>query len=157
MSGQAALRDDAPASPLADLDGFAPYLMNRIVSRLNQRMTDQMRQLGLTFQHWRVLLVLANRGRRTVNTLADDTLIPQSTLSRLLMRMEKGGFVRRLPHGNDSRLVEVEITEKGEATFSEVLPFADACWAEATAALNGNEQQTLAGLLQRMMTGGASP
>lgn len=153
MSGQAALRDTGAASPLADLDGFAPYLMNRIVSRLNQRMTEGLRQRGLTFQHWRVLLVLANRGRRTVNTLADDTLIPQSTLSRLLMRMEKGGFVRRVPHGNDSRLVEAEITPKGRATFDEILPIADACWAEVTAALDGGEQQILSGLLRRMMLG----
>ena len=152
MSGRPALRDTPGfASPLADLDGFAPYLMNRIVSRLNQRMTEELRQRGLTFQHWRVLLILANRRRRTVNALADDTVIPQSTLSRLLMRMEKGGFVRRLPHGNDSRLVEAEITDKGRATFAEILPFADACWAEVTATLDATDQQTLSGLLRRMM------
>ena len=152
MSGRPALRDTPGfASPLADLDGFAPYLMNRIVSRLNQRMTEELRQRGLTFQHWRVLLILANRRRRTVNALADDTVIPQSTLSRLLMRMEKGGFVRRLPHGNDSRLVEAEITDKGRDTFAEVLPIADACWAEVTATLDATDQQTLSGLLRRMM------
>ena len=76
-------------APLVDLDSFAPYLMNRVIARGNGALSIALRQHELTFQHWRVLLVLVNRGRRTINTLAEETGVPQSTLSRLLTRMDQ--------------------------------------------------------------------
>lgn len=47
------------------LEELLPYLMNRLVNRLNRNLSARLRREGLTFQHWRVLLVLATRGRAT--------------------------------------------------------------------------------------------
>lgn len=141
-------------APLVDLDSFAPYLMNRVIARGNGALSIALRQHELTFQHWRVLLVLVNRGRRTINTLAEDTGVPQSTLSRLLTRMEKASLVRRLGHREDSRVVEVEVTDTGQRAFAGILPLADQVWTDMVRALAPAEQAQLRQFLQRMLFAG---
>ena len=44
------------------LDDLLPYLMNRLVARLNQNLGEDLRKRGFTFQDWRVLAVLASPG-----------------------------------------------------------------------------------------------
>jgi len=141
-------------APPVDLDGFTPYLMNRVIARGNGALAVALRDRKLTFQHWRVLLVLVNRGRRTVNTLADDTGVPQSTLSRLLTRMEKAGLVRRLAYRDDSRVVDVEATDTGQRAFAAILPLADQVWADMARSLSPAEQTQLRQFLQRMLFAG---
>jgi DNA-binding MarR family transcriptional regulator len=148
MARSAQRRDEAP---LVDLDGFTPYLLNRVSARANQNLSALLRERKLTFQHWRILLVLVNRGRRTVNTLADDAGVPQSTLSRLLVRMEKAGLVHRLPHPGDSRVVEAEATEQGARALADILPLADRVWEPFTRPLSPAERTLLRQLLQRML------
>ena len=42
-----------------NLDDSIPYMMNRVAGRLNRSLEDDLLKLGITFQHWRVLAVLA--------------------------------------------------------------------------------------------------
>src|SRR5690349_5606556 len=90
------------------LDDLVPYLMNRIVSRLNQNLTEKLRVRRLTFQHWRVLAALYRSDGQTMSELVEWTVIPQSTLSRLIDRMAGARLlVRRHARRADSRFIEV--------------------------------------------------
>lgn len=113
------------------LDDFLPYLMNRVAGRLNQELAVRLRPHRLTFQHWRVLLVLAGRDGRNMTELADGTAIPQSTLSRLIDRMQRVGLVARRVAANDSRVVEVALTPAGRDTFAAILPVAQGVYRDA--------------------------
>ncbi len=57
--------------PAPLLDDFLPYLMNRLVSRLNRNLDTKLRRQRLTFQHWRVLAVLTAHDPSTVSALAE--------------------------------------------------------------------------------------
>ena len=56
-----------------DLDDLLPYLMNRLVSRLNQNLGERLRRRGHSFQEWRVLAVLAADDGITLSQLAEAT------------------------------------------------------------------------------------
>ena len=147
---------DGPGGGTTDerpLEELLPYLMNRLVSRLNQNLAARLRRQSLTFQHWRVLLVLATRGPRNLSELAEDTLIPQSTLSRLVMRMEEDGFVRRETDEADSRVVNVLLMPHGRLAFDQAYPLGLDEYRKAVAFLSADEERLFAVMLSRMVQG----
>jgi len=44
-----------------NLDDSIPYLMNRVIGTQNRWLEEDLHKLGISFQHWRVLAVLAMR------------------------------------------------------------------------------------------------
>ncbi|MFN6979346.1 MAG: MarR family transcriptional regulator, partial [Gemmobacter sp.] len=66
------------------LQGFAPYLMNRIMGRYNASLRDEMAALGLTTPKMRALAVLAVIDGLPIRQLAVHAVTEQSTLSRAL-------------------------------------------------------------------------
>lgn len=145
-------REDVPAEKIP-LDTFLPYLMNRLMGRLNQNLADGLRRKGSSFQHWRILLVLVLRGRRTIGDLVIDTMIPQSTLSRMVGRAERDGLIVRHPDDKDSRVVWLEITEEGRAQFDDLYPLAYAEYWRAVQFLSPEEEKVFLSLLRRMVEG----
>ncbi len=128
----------------------APYLMNRIANRLNRRLVDELRTVGLTFRHWRVLAFLAANRRRTIAALAEYSVTPHSTLSRFLDRMARAGLVQRTAALDDQRAVELALTAKGRRLYERILPLALDINRELLRGFSDRERQTLAALLARM-------
>jgi DNA-binding MarR family transcriptional regulator len=134
------------------LDDLLPYLMNRIVSRLNRNLAEKLRARRLTFQHWCVLAALYRRDGETLSQLVEWTVIPQSTLSRLVDRMTQARLVVRKPaRRTDSRFVEVWLTDKGRAVYEEIVPLALGEHDAALEGLSPAEVAALAATLRRVM------
>src|SRR6185312_16160924 len=107
-----------------ELEDFPPYLFHLVAACLNQRLLERLRPHGVTVQRWRVLMVVANLGPRTISELVRLTLIPQSALSRVVDQMERDGLVARWASKTDSRSVRVQLTEHGGAIYRQLLPSA---------------------------------
>ena len=134
------------------LDDLLPYLMNRLVARLNQNLADELRKRGFTFQDWRVLAVLAAHHGANLTELAEATVIPQPSVSRRAANLCKRGFVTRRNGRKDSRVVQLFITPKGRAIYNRMLPLAVAEYRAAMKGFSGEEYERLRLSLQRMMT-----
>ena len=74
------------------LHDLLPYLMNLLVARLNQNLSERLRRRGYSFQEWRVLAVLAAHDGITLSQLADATVIPQPRVNRWWRGSSAGGF-----------------------------------------------------------------
>ncbi|MEX0731248.1 MAG: MarR family transcriptional regulator [Aquisalimonadaceae bacterium] len=135
------------------LDAFPPYLMNLLMGQLNKRLNDGLVAHGLSFQYWRVLLVLVLRGARNLSELVQETMIPQSTLSRVIVRMERGGLVVRSKADGDSRILNLNVTPAGRARFQSVYPLALREHHRALDLLTADEQALFTRLLQKMVRG----
>jgi len=107
-----------------DLDRFAPYLLNRIVNRLNLDLMEALRPLKITPARWRVLAVLEAEDGRSMTDLAVYCVMEQSTLSRVIDQMERDGLAERRARAVDGRVTEVFITEEGRRHFATVFPVA---------------------------------
>lgn len=145
---------DGGAKPLADgiyLDDFLPYLLNRIANRLNTDLMDELKQLGLSQQHWRILAVLATQNSRTISELVVYSVTPQSTLSRMVDRMERDGLVSKSSVDGDARFVTVSLTEAGDAAFRRILPVAMRHYDRALDGFTGDERATLLALLHKLL------
>ncbi|WP_121713633.1 MarR family transcriptional regulator [Streptomyces sp. E5N91] len=74
-----------------------------------------LKDLGLTYSQYLVLLVLWEHGELPVKRLGEHLRLDSGTLSPLLKRLEAAGLVRRERSTRDERSVQVRLTEEGAA------------------------------------------
>ncbi len=84
--------------------------LSRRVSRL---MREQLSPCPITVQQCYALESLMD-GPKSMSTLAEDVAIHQSTLTRIVEKLEKQGLVERTRKVNNQRMVVVQITETGK-------------------------------------------
>jgi DNA-binding MarR family transcriptional regulator len=133
------------------LDDMLPYLMNRLVARLNQNLSEDLRRRGFTFQDWRVLAVLAAHEGANLTELAEAAVIPQPSVSRLAANLARRGYVARENGKKDSRIVHLFLTPKGRMVYDKMRPFAIAEYRAAMKGFRAKEYEDLRGALLRMM------
>jgi DNA-binding MarR family transcriptional regulator len=140
-----------------NLDDSIPYLMNRVAGRLNRSLEDDLLKLGVTFQHWRVLAVLARGDGISIADLSAYAVVPHSTLSRLLTRLEGDELVERSMETPDGRTARVLITPRGRKLYERILPLATGWRDEALLGFSAGERKVLLGLLRRMLANLEAP
>ncbi|MET8827374.1 MarR family transcriptional regulator [Streptomyces sp. NPDC004610] len=74
-----------------------------------------LKDLGLTYPQYLVLLVLWEHGELPVKQLGEHLRLDSGTLSPLLKRLEAAGLVRRERSTQDERSVEIRLTDEGRA------------------------------------------
>lgn len=77
---------------------------------------------GLTQPQADVVFTLGNTPGMTFKELGEKTLITKGTLTGVIDRLERKGFVKRAPSATDRRCTMVVLTTKGEQWFDEVFP-----------------------------------
>ena len=133
------------------LDDSIPYMMNRVAGRLNRSLEDDLLKLGVSFQHWRVLAVLARGDGISIADLSAYAVVPHSTLSRLLTRLEDDKLVLRSAETPDGRTARVLITARGRKLYERILPLATGWRDEALVGFSTAEKEVLLRLLRRML------
>ncbi|MEU2716748.1 MarR family transcriptional regulator [Streptomyces sp. NPDC007205] len=74
-----------------------------------------LKDLGLTYPQYLVMLVLWEQGDLPVKALGEHLRLDSGTLSPLVKRLEGVGLVRRERSAEDERSVRVRLTEEGAA------------------------------------------
>ncbi|MFG3657191.1 MarR family winged helix-turn-helix transcriptional regulator [Streptomyces sp. NPDC047706] len=74
-----------------------------------------LKDLGLTYPQYLVMLVLWEDGEVPVKRLGERLRLDSGTLSPLLKRLEAAGLVRRERSVRDERSVQVRLTGEGDA------------------------------------------
>ncbi len=104
-----------------ELEEFVPYIVSTLSRQFATLLEKSLKEKGLSISNWRVLLCLSKYEKRTLNEIVDYTLLPQSTLSRSLNRMEERGLISRTRRRNDHRTYDIEITKVGQATLEDTV------------------------------------
>ncbi|MET7293694.1 MarR family transcriptional regulator [Streptomyces griseoloalbus] len=110
----------APALPgAADdwlrLDQQICFTLNAASRAFNGVYRVVLRDLGLTYPQYLVMLVLWEHGALPVKKLGEQLRLDSGTLSPLLKRLEAAGLVHRERSARDERSVEVRPTGEGIA------------------------------------------
>lgn len=75
--------------------------------------TPYLKALGLTYTQYIVFMVLWEHGTMRVGDLCEKLYLDSGTLTPLLKKMEKNGYVSRCRSKEDERVTEVSLTQKG--------------------------------------------
>jgi DNA-binding MarR family transcriptional regulator len=95
---------------------FPVYAASRLIIREYQ---PYLEKLGITYPQYLVLMVLWEKGRRSVNDISQKLILNTNTVTPLLKRMESQGFIKRQRSDSDERKVMVELTKKGKQLQAE--------------------------------------
>jgi len=129
-----------------------PYLLTRVTARTNQLWVRQLRDHGLTIGRWQVLNVLSSYDGSRIGTIADLSGGEQPAVSRVIDQMERDGLVKRRPSLNDSRAVEVWITQLGRDIYTELMPEAKAFVKRMMRTLSDAEIKQMTNMLERLFS-----
>ncbi len=75
--------------------------------------TPYLKPLGLTYTQYIVLMVLWEKESVTVGQLGETLCLDAGTLTPLLKRLEKAGYVTRQRSKEDERITNIAITAEG--------------------------------------------
>lgn len=101
--------------PFRSLQQEAYLSVVRTSTALTDAMEDLVKSKGISATQYNVLRILRGSGAEGLcrNALRDRMLTRMPDMTRLLDRMEEAGLVVRGREGEDRRMVQTRITEKG--------------------------------------------
>ena len=97
---------------------------------LNKLYRKLLQDLDLTYPQYLVMLVLWERDQLIVSEICDELFLETTTLTPLLKRLEKQGYIQRQRSAEDERKVVVSLTEEGRSLRDKALNIPD-CIADA--------------------------
>jgi|EndMetStandDraft_2_1072991.scaffolds.fasta_scaffold62824_3 MarR family transcriptional regulator, organic hydroperoxide resistance regulator len=106
------------------LQDFLPYLLNRAGLRIGLMFSRDIEPYDVTLPMWRVMIELWHNGDHRLGELAERTSIDLSTLSRLLVAMQRKQLIVRRRSGLDGRALSLTLTERGLELTEKIVPFA---------------------------------
>ena len=99
--------------PQLKLEGQLCFPLYAAARKIVNVYNPLLKQLGLTYTQYIVLLALWEYGKTTVGELCRALYLDCGTLTPLLKKMEENGWVVRTRSKGDERVVNVNLTDTG--------------------------------------------
>ncbi|MFP5258344.1 MAG: MarR family winged helix-turn-helix transcriptional regulator [Acidobacteriota bacterium] len=110
------------------------------------------KESGLSLPQMHTLEILGADGDLRMTELAGKMGITTGSLTVLVDRLERGGFVARKPHETDRRSIRVGLTDEGRRLFVEHHQLHDQLTQEIQCALAPDEVGLFAAMLRKVAT-----
>ena len=132
------------------VDGYLGYLLGQANHALYKEFDGQVRAAGLTSIEWRVLATLHDGEPLTVSQLAQDVLSKQPTVTKLVQRMVRQGWLALQGDSADQRRVLVSATAAGRRLVRPLINQARAHEARVLRQFGADEKAALRKLLAKL-------
>ena len=126
------------------------YLIHEVAKLLKRRFEDEARTHGITLPQWRALAHIALHEGITQRALADAIDADPMTVSGVLDRLEKRGFIDRYPAPSDNRAKLARLTAEGDKMFRKARETGLAMYEAATVGLTAEERTAMKSALCKM-------
>ncbi|NVD08724.1 homoprotocatechuate degradation operon regulator HpaR [Vibrio sp. JPW-9-11-11] len=105
----------------------------------------------LTEQQWRVLRVLDTKGSIDFSTLSKETCILSPSLTGIIGRLEKQGYVTKQKSPQDGRQFYIHLTDKALTLVEQLRPQIEQQYVALKEALGESKYQQLSDLLNELI------
>lgn len=96
------------------------YNLYRTYLLFHRELIRALKNYEITPEQWQVLIILWNHGSVTPTEISKVTLQDLPSISRMLVRMERNGWLYKQKNEQDGRSFRVCITAKGENSKQEM-------------------------------------
>lgn len=104
----------------------------------------------LTHTQFFVMVAIHSQVRPAMSTLSDNMQVSMPTMTGIIERLVKGGYVKRVPHPEDRRQVLVELTPHGKGVIKEFQAAATKRWQQVLPALDAREVEAFQGIVTKL-------
>lgn len=139
-----------PDHPDFNLDDYPLYNLNRTSATYVDKTTECLKEFNMDQPSWRVLMLLGDKNPSTVGELSRRSVTKISTITRILIRMEKEGLVIRKPFPDDNRVIEVFITDVGKDSLKDLRKLAAGIFEQAFDGISGEDILKFTDVLMRI-------
>lgn len=139
------------------VDDYLSYLLARASHQVSREFHAQLKPYRLSVPQWRVLATLIEADGLSLGELAEAVLFKQPTVTRVIDRMVRDGWVKRATGSDDRRRVRILITPRGETAVRELLKKAKAHEVEILRSHAPAEIDNLKRILRDLIERSAAP
>ena len=132
------------------LDRNLGFLLHDVARLMRKRFEQNARELGLTRSQCSVLAHLARHDGIQQGALAEILEVEPITLTRIVDKLEEGGFVDRRAHPTDRRIRQLHLTKKAHPLLSEIFAIGADTRGEAFEGVPDAERERLFAILSSM-------
>ncbi|WP_308633876.1 MarR family winged helix-turn-helix transcriptional regulator [Paenibacillus silvisoli] len=111
-----------PNAEGADLDLRLIRVMRNMVNTLFGSLERDIAKYGLDIETFQIIEFLYNRGPHPIQKISETFSIPSGSITYVVDKLEKKGYVERLPIPGDRRKTNVALTEEGRSYFDAIFP-----------------------------------
>jgi DNA-binding MarR family transcriptional regulator len=137
------------------LESSLGYYLSKARNVLVERMDRAVKPLGLTAQQIAVILLLSCKRAHTPYELSRVMSYDSGSMTRMLDRLEKKGFIVRTRSEADRRMVQLDLTPHGREVAQQLPPLGAAVLNEQLQGFSAEDIATLTSLLGRLIANGS--
>jgi MarR family transcriptional regulator, 2-MHQ and catechol-resistance regulon repressor len=97
-------------------------VMRNMAKALFRSLERDIDSYGLSLETFQILEFLYNKGPHPIQKISDTFSIPSGSITYVVDKLEKKGFVERLPIPGDRRKTNVTLTGEGRSYFDNIFP-----------------------------------
>lgn len=125
-----------------------------VLSRAHKAISEQTNQFfqenGVNPTEFAVLELLYHKGRQPLQKIGGKILLASGSITYVIDKLEKRGFITRVNCPTDRRITYAEITEEGEAFMADIFPAHEQKIHELMAALSPEEKEQAIELMKKI-------
>jgi DNA-binding MarR family transcriptional regulator len=142
--------DKIPAND--DITVMVAKALRRIIHAVDLRSRRLISSHGITGPQLIILRLLSELDGSTVGVLTREVHLSQATVTGIIDRLEKRGFVERRRSEADKRCVDVSLTDSGRKVLENAPPLFQEKFMTEFAGLHDWEQSQILSTLQRVVS-----
>jgi DNA-binding MarR family transcriptional regulator len=127
------------------------FLIHDVQRLLRKRFETRASGLGLSSAQWRLMVRVAKEAGVTQARLAELLEIEPISVSRLVDRMEEGGWIERRADAADRRVRMIFPTEKASAAYADVKSLAGEVYEESLSGVSPEDRRALIRVLDAIV------
>jgi DNA-binding MarR family transcriptional regulator len=143
----ATIVEPAPAKPAHGI----LRLINRVRVELIDALDRELAAFDISAPQLFVLSSVANGEADSAAGLCKTISYDPGAMTRMIDRLQQKGLVRRVPHPEDRRAMNLELTVAGKALFPQLIVAKDRVHAQFLRGFSDDDRRTLETLLHRML------
>ncbi len=128
-------------------------MLNRVRAELVEALDRELAPFEITSAQFVILGSLVSGDADSASALCKEISYDPGAMTRMIDRLELKGLIRRLPHADDRRRMNLELTPKGKAVYPKLRASAVTVQNRFLRGFTKIEARQLEGFLQRMIAG----
>lgn len=133
-----------------DLDDCIAFITNKSAKKLADEFNRRLQENGTTRVQWIALFYIGKAGEISQKELSDYMDIKESSMVRLIDRMEKEELVERRKDSEDRRITKIILTDKGKFLKEELMPRGQEFQDDVLKGISKENLEIFKEVLQRM-------
>jgi MarR family 2-MHQ and catechol resistance regulon transcriptional repressor len=125
-------------------------VMSRAMQSVMKRVEEDIKRYGLNPTEFAVLELLFNKGDQPIQKIGEKVLLASSSITYVVDKLEKKGYISRKPCPKDRRVTYAAITEEGTALMSDIFPKHRQAIEDIFSSLDQNEKEVMIDQLKKL-------